>query len=207
MLTGNNKVRSDVLDEALDERMAPSLGGVVLGREHEMYVDAEQFFQRTLFTEQMVSILGNIVSVLKGEGGKKILVLNALYGGGKTHTLLTIYHALKTPHAMLKATFENDELRRRVSRFIEDLTRVGKPDLVVVDGYFSELAPSPISPLDARTYRVRTLWGYIAHALGSYSIVKDFDERQVAPDADRLLELFKNRSVIILLDELAHYIK
>lgn len=206
-MTGNNKVRSDVLDEALDERMAPSLGGVVLGREHEMYVDAEQFFQRTLFTEQMVSILGNIVSVLKGEGGKKILVLNALYGGGKTHTLLTIYHALKTPHAMLKATFENEELRRRVSRFIEDLARVGKPDLVVVDGYFSELAPSPISPLDARTYRVRTLWGYIAHALGSYSIVKDFDERQVAPDADRLLELFKNRSVVILLDELAHYIK
>ena len=119
MLTGNNRIRGDVLNEALDERMAPSLGGVVLGKEHEMYVNPEQFFQRTLITEQMVNILGNLVNVLKGESGKKILVLNALYGGGKTHTLLTIYHALKAPHTLLKAAPRErrcQKARRQVHR-------------------------------------------------------------------------------------------
>jgi predicted AAA+ superfamily ATPase len=207
MLTGNNKVRNDVFEEALDEKMAPSLGGVVLGLEHEMYVNPEKFFERTLITEQIVSILENIISVLKGESGKKILVLNALYGGGKTHTLLTIYHALKSPYALSKATPENEDVRRRINKFIEDVTKLQRPDLIVFDGYFSELSPSPISPLDVKGYKVRTMWGYIAHMLGSYSLLKEYDEKQIAPAAGDLLKLLENRRVIILIDEIAHYIK
>ena len=207
MLTGNNRVREDVFDEALDERMAPSLGGVALGKEHEMYTDPEKFFQRTLITEQIASILGNILNVLKGESGKKILVLNALYGGGKTHTLLTIYHALKAPHALLKATPENEDVRARINRFIEEISKIGKPNTVITDGYYSELAPSPISPLDLKAYKVRTLWGYIAHTLGSYSTIREYDERQTAPEADRLLKILENQKTVILIDEIAHYIK
>ena len=207
MLTGNNKVRSDVFEEALDEKMAPSLGGVVLGLEHEMYVNPEKFFERTLITEQIISILENILNVLKGESGKKILVLNALYGGGKTHTLLTIYHALKSPYALSKATPENEDVRRRINKFIEDVTKLQRPDLIVFDGYFSELSPSPISPLDVKGYKVRTIWGYIAHMLGSYSLLKEYDEKQIAPGTSELLKLLENRRVIILIDEIAHYIK
>lgn len=207
MLTGHNRVRDDVLIEDLDERMAPSLGGVVLGKEHEMYADPERFFQRTLITEQMVNVLGNILSVLKDEGGKKILVLSALYGGGKTHTLLTIYHALRAPASILRATPENEEVRKRANRFVEEMSKFGRPDVIVVDGYFSELAPSPISPLDMKTYKVYTLWGYMAHAIGSYSVMRESDEKQVAPEADKLLRLFENRCVVILVDELAHYLK
>jgi predicted AAA+ superfamily ATPase len=207
MLTGNNKVRSEVYDEALDEKMAPSLGGVVLGKEHEMYIDPEKFFERTLITDQIASILGNILSVLKGESGKKILVLNALYGGGKTHTLLAIYHALKAPHMLLKATPENDDVRARINRFVGEISKLRKPDIVIFDGYFSELAPSPISPLDVKAYKVYTLWGYIAHMLGSYSIIREYDEKQVAPEADKLIKILENRNAIILIDELAHYIK
>jgi predicted AAA+ superfamily ATPase len=207
MLTGNNKVRSDVFEEALDEKMAPSLGGVELGKEHEMYVNPEKFFERTLITEQIVSILENIVSVLKGESGKKILVLNAFYGGGKTHTLLTIYYALKSPNALSKATPENEDIRKRINKFIEDVTKLQRPDLIVFDGYFSELSPSPISPLDVKGYKVRTIWGYIAHILGSYSLLKEYDEKQIPPGASELLKLLENRKVIILIDEIAHYIK
>jgi len=207
MLTGNNKVRSDVFEEALDEKMAPSLGGVELGKEHEMYVNPEKFFERTLITEQIVSILENIVSVIKGESSKKILVLNAFYGGGKTHTLLTIYHALKSPYALLKATPENEDIRKRINKFIEDVTKLQRPDLIVFDGYFSELSPSPISPSDVKGYKVRTIWGYIAHMLGSYSLLKEYDEKQIAPGASELLKLLENRRVIILIDEIAYYIK
>jgi len=207
VLSGNNKVRSDVYDEALDERMAPSLGGVVLGKEHEMYADPEKFFERTLITEQMVSVLRNILNVLKGESGKKVLVLNALYGGGKTHTLLAIYHALRAPHSLLRASPENDDVKAHVGKLVEEMGKLGRPDLVVVDGFFSELAPSPISPLDAKAYKVRTLWGYIAHCLGSYGMLREYDERQVAPEADKLLRVLENRCAVILVDEVAQYIK
>jgi predicted AAA+ superfamily ATPase len=207
MLTGSNRVREDVHDEALDERMAPSLGGVVLGKEHEMYVKPERFFERTLVTEQVANILGDILRVLRGEGGRKVLVLNALYGGGKTHTLLTIYHALNAPHLLLKAKPESGGVRARVSRLVEEVGKLGRPDLVVIDGYFSELAPSPMSPLDARAYKVRTLWGYLAHSLGSYGVLREYDEKQVAPEADKLLKVLENRSTVILMDEVAHYIK
>jgi len=207
VLTGNNKVRSDVYDEALDERMAPSLGGVVLGKEHEMYADPEKFFERTLITEQMVSVLRNILSVLRGESGKKVLVLNALYGGGKTHMLLAIYHALRAPHSLLRARPENDDVKAHVGKLVEEMGKLGRPDLVVVDGFFSELAPSPISPLDAKAYKARTLWGYIAHCLGSYGMLREYDEKQVAPEADKLLRVLENRCAAILVDEVAQYIK
>jgi len=207
VLTGNNRVRSDVYDEALDEKMAPSLGGVVLGKEHEMYVDPEKFFERTLITEQMASILKNIVNVLKGESGKKVLALNALYGGGKTHTLLAIYHALRAPHSLLRARPESGEIKEHMSKLVEEMSKLRRPDLVVIDGYFSDLAPSPMSPIDVKAYKVRTLWGYIAHSLGSYSALREYDEKRVAPEADKLLGIFEGRSVVILVDEIAHYVK
>jgi predicted AAA+ superfamily ATPase len=207
MLTGSNRVREDVYDEALDEKMAPSLGGVVLGNEHQMYVNPENFFERTLVTEQIANILEGILRVLKGESGKKVIVLNAFYGGGKTHTLLTIYHALNAPYSLLKAKPENDEVRARVSKFVKEMSELGKPDLVVIDGYFSELAPSPMSPLDAKAYKVRTLWGYLAHYLGSYGVLREYDEKHVAPEADKLLKVLENRRVVILIDEIANYIK
>ncbi|MEM4911137.1 MAG: DUF499 domain-containing protein [Nanopusillaceae archaeon] len=207
MLSGNNNVRNDVFNETLDEKMAPSLGGVVLGEEHDIYVKPDQFFQRTLITERMASILGNIVNVLKGYGGNKILVLNALYGGGKTHTLLTIYHALKAPKELLKANSENKNVEKHIAILVDEIDKLGKPDIIVIDGYFSKLAPSPISPLDTGVYRVYTLWGYIAHALGNYDLMREHDEKQVAPEADRLQNLFRNKCAVILIDELAHYIK
>jgi predicted AAA+ superfamily ATPase len=207
VLTGNNRARGDVYDESLDERMAPSLGGVVTGREHEIYMKPEEFFKRTLITEQIMDILTNILHVLKDGRGKKILVLSALYGGGKTHTLLTIYHALKAPHTLKTAKPENENIRARISKFIEETSTLKTPDIVVIDGYFSELAPTPLSPLDVRVYKVYTLWGYLAHSLGNYAALGEYDEKRTAPTVDKLLKIFENRSVVILIDEIAHYIK
>jgi hypothetical protein len=207
VLTGNNRVREDVYDESLDERMAPSLGGVVTGREHEIYVKPEEFFKRTLITEHMMDILTNILQVLKDGKGKKILVLSALYGGGKTHTLLTIYHALKAPQTLRSAKPENENIRARIDKFVEEISTLKTPDIVVIDGYFSELAPTPLSPLDVRVYKVYTLWGYLAHSLGNYAALGEYDEKRTAPAVDKLLKIFENRTIVILIDEIAHYIK
>jgi len=40
---------------------------------------------------------------------------------------------------LLKATPENDDVRARINRFIEEIGKLRRPDIVIFDGYFSEL--------------------------------------------------------------------
>ncbi|MEM4970342.1 MAG: DUF499 domain-containing protein [Sulfolobales archaeon] len=208
VLLGNNKIREDVFDESLDERLAPSLGNVILGLEPEIYTDPGRFFSITLITEQITDILSNIARVLNGEPGRKVVLLSALFGGGKTHTLITIYHALKAPNHLYTAIAENQEIQGLVRTIAERLSSIsGSTDVVVIDGNTASLAPHPIAPLRIGGYTVKTLWGYIAHALGSYSSLREYDDKGVPPEIDTLVKLFSDRRVVILIDEIGAYIK
>jgi predicted AAA+ superfamily ATPase len=89
------KLWDDVLDPGLDEKTAPSLGEVLLGRAPRIYADPREFFRRTLMTKSMLDMLEEIAGALAGvrdsrRGYRKVHVLTSLFGGGKTHTLLTI---------------------------------------------------------------------------------------------------------------------
>ncbi len=208
VLLGNNKIRSDVFDEGLDEKLVPSLGGVVLGSEPDIYTDPSKFFSITLVTEQIVDIIDNIVNVLTEGRGRKIVMLSALYGGGKTHTLIAIHHALKNPSLLTKAVTETPEVGKKIRDIAARASSIaGSVDIVVIDGYMHQLAPHPVAPLNMGTYSVKTLWGYIAHCLGSYSLMKTLDEQVVPPGVDVIVKLFENRRVVILVDELASYIQ
>jgi len=203
------KLWKDVLDPALDEKTAPSLGGVHLGKEAEIYVNPDEFFKRTLITRHMAEALGDVVSALSGEGGSRIITLSSLFGGGKTHTLLTIYHAIRKPSAILEAKTEDSETRELVNKLVEKLT--GKTAegvrVVVLDGYFSELAPTPVNPLIVPGgYRVQTIWGSLAHQLGRFDDVRINDEKLYAPPVDVIMKLLEGRPVLILIDELVHYV-
>ncbi len=206
VLLGSNVLRDDVFDESLDERLAPGLGTTVQGKEHPVYTDPEKFFSITLVTEQIADILDNIVRALRGEPAAKVVLLSAFFGGGKTHTLITLYHALRSPQHLLKAVGESQLVYKKLGSVAERLAWLSV-DLVVIDGNITSLAPHPISPLNVGSYTVRTLWGYLAHALGSYSALREYDEKLVVPEVDKLASLFSNRRVVILIDEIAAYIK
>ncbi|MEM4438396.1 MAG: DUF499 domain-containing protein [Pyrobaculum sp.] len=206
VLLGNNVLRKDIFDESLDERLAPGLGTTFLGNEHPIYTDPEKFFSITLVTEQIADILEGVARALRGEEAPKIILLSAFFGGGKTHTLITLYHALKSPQYLLKAVAESQAVQKKLGIVAEKLSGLSV-DWVVVDGNISSLAPHPLSPLNVGNYAVRTLWGYLAHALGSYSALREYDEKLVVPEVDKLVKLFSNRRVVILVDEIAAYIK
>lgn len=196
----------DVSDPRLDEKAAPSLGAVHLGREEVVYSDPVEFFRRTLVTKQMVEALENVADALAGRGGNKLTMLLSLFGGGKTHTLLTIYHALRKPAALLEAKAEDEETAGRLRKLAEELAALGGVRVVVLDGYFSELAPSPANPLVVPGgYRVQTLWGSLAHQLGRFGEVRVNDEKLLAPPADVLLKVIGEEPVLILVDEIADY--
>jgi predicted AAA+ superfamily ATPase len=53
------------------------------------------FFQRTFITEGMRLLLDSVVKRLSGKGGDPVIQLQTAFGGGKTHTMLAVYHLAK----------------------------------------------------------------------------------------------------------------
>lgn len=201
------KFWSDVRNPRLDEEAAPSLGGVHLGKEEAIYSDPAEFFGRTLVTRSMAEALEAVVDALLGRGGNRLIVLQSLFGGGKTHTLLTIYHAFRSPTALLKAKAEDGDTKERLQRLAKELSGLGGVRVVVLDGHFSELAPTPVNPLVIPGgHRVQTLWGSLAHQLGRFGEVRENDERLLAPPVDVIVRLIGEEPVLILVDELAYYV-
>jgi predicted AAA+ superfamily ATPase len=204
VLSGRNRVREDVLNESLDERVAPSLGGVVVGTEHRIYTDPSEFFRRTLVTESMAEVLENIARVITEGRGSKLLVLSAFFGGGKTHTLIALYHAVKNPETLKLASTETSEARVRLGEVAE---RLRGAEVVVIDGSMAGLSPSPISPLNAGTYTVQSLWGYLAHSIGRYEDFRRFDQTLIPPQVDDIVKLLSGRRIVIIVDEIAQYLQ
>lgn len=71
---------------------AADLWEVFKGRGVEEYRNPDLFFQKTYETEGLKTLLDVIEKRLKGKGGDPILQIQTPFGGGKTHTLIAMYH-------------------------------------------------------------------------------------------------------------------
>lgn len=56
------------------------------------YVDPSAFFEKTYLTDNLKSILVSVKDRLDGKGGGHFRSITTPFGGGKTHTLITLYH-------------------------------------------------------------------------------------------------------------------
>ena len=110
----------DVFDASLDEHLAPELDEL-LSNKRSIYTDAYEFFSRTYLTESILNSLKNIINVLKGEGGNNTFVIYSLFGGGKTHSLFAIYHAIKKPEVLMHEDVLKgyDEIKKKEIKQIE----------------------------------------------------------------------------------------
>ena len=203
------RIWDDVLDERLDELQAPELD-YPFRREHvyRVYSDPGEFFSRTLVTDNMLSVIEGVVDALEGTGNK-VFLLYSFFGGGKTHTLLTIYHALRSPDVFLKAVEESSYTHpgdqrafvERGKRLVERLRKLSDIKTIVISGKFEKLFPEPSRPVDVKGTRVRTLWGYIGALIGRYKVVERDDVAARAPAIDRIEELLGNEPILVLADE------
>lgn len=100
MKFGKHEVWEDVLDEKLDEEVAPELYKIVEGNAPTIYLDSVEFFKRTYFTSSIVEILEKVIKTLRGDEKNNVILIYSLFGGGKSHTLLSVYHALRNPRAL-----------------------------------------------------------------------------------------------------------
>ena len=79
--------------------------------------------------------------------------------------------------------------------------------VAVVDGQFFDATNGKRVPQEG--FAARTIWGWIAWALGGtegYEIVRAQDEARVAPGGDAIVEILRSGPSLILLDELLEYL-
>lgn len=177
---------------------AADLWQVHTGGGSDEYRDPIEFFRRTFITEGLQTLLANALRRLGGQGGDPVVELQTNFGGGKTHSMLALYHLFSgVPAGQLPGAEAI-------------VTKVGVSPAPTVKR--AVLVGNRISP--AETYRkedgtiVRTLWGELAWQLGGregYELVREADERGVSP-GDSLRKLFDHCSpCLILIDEWVAY--
>jgi hypothetical protein len=76
----------------LQAEFAADISRVHAGTATAEYQNPALFFQRTFITEGMRLLLDSVVKRLSGRGGDPVIQLQTAFGGGKTHTMLAVYH-------------------------------------------------------------------------------------------------------------------
>src|SRR5712692_45570 len=71
---------------------AADLWQVHLGEGTDEYRNPVEFFRRTSLTESLKAMLVGAVRRLSGQGGDPVVQLQTNFGGGKTHSMLALYH-------------------------------------------------------------------------------------------------------------------
>src|SRR5579883_3453273 len=181
---------------------AADLAQVLAGKAEPEYQDPVEFFARTYLTEGMTLLLTAAVERLAGKGGEPVVQLKTAFGGGKTHTMLALYHLLRGRGKLDRLAGVRGILER------SGVQTLPKASIAVLVG--TDLsATEPRLDAGGNGVEVRTLWGNMAAQLGGregYELVRSADERSVAPGAEVLVALFDRFGpCVVLIDELVAY--
>jgi predicted AAA+ superfamily ATPase len=178
---------------------AADLAQVARGEGSKEYVDPREFFSRTYLTEGLRLLLTGALRRLSGTGGESVIDLQTTFGGGKTHSMLALWHLADStvPIASLPG-LEGVLTDAKVTT----LPKVSRAAIVGT-------ALSPITPRTVDGTEIRTLWGELAWQLGgakAFAKVAEADRQGVPPGADALRSLLAEHApVIVLVDEWVTY--
>lgn len=180
---------------------AADLAKVHSGSAPSEYRDPRQFFSRTYLTEGLSTLLIGAAKRLSGTGGDPVVELQTNFGGGKTHSMLALYHmAGQTPVQDLSGLdqlLEKNGLTvpKDIRRAVLVGTSRGPQDVLVAEG----------------DRKIRTTWGELAWQLGgaeAFDMVAENDASGIAPGSNLLEALFKKHApCLILIDEWVAYLR
>ena len=180
---------------------AADLGKVHAGSAPAEYSDPREFFSRTYLTGGLRALLSGAAKRLSGAGGDPVVELQTNFGGGKTHSMLALYHmAGGTPADDLPGldrllAESGAAVPPRVSRAVLVGTARGPQDTIACEG----------------GREIRTTWGEMAWQLGgadAFDRIADNDAKGVAPGSNLLEEVFRSCApCLILIDEWVAYLR
>lgn len=194
--------QSDIRDGVLDESIfAANIEEVASGTAPVVYQDIRYFFECTYVTEGIKELIRRVVQALNGqESQNRVISLQTGFGGGKTHSLISLYHVVKDSSTFRRLDTASSILEPQdMPQFDHARVAVFTQNTVsVVDGH--KVSDDIIT---------HTLWGELAWQLGGregYERVRNADIQMVAPTAQDIKPIIEGASpALILIDELADY--
>ncbi len=193
---------ADVLEGTFQQsEFAADITAVRDGKATREYQEAAAFFDRTFITEGMRLLLLQVAQRLNGKGGEPVIQLQTAFGGGKTHTMLAVYH-LATREGSLQDLSGIPAILDQ-----SGMMDIPKAKVAILDG----TAHAPGQPWQRGGQLVNTLWGELAWQLGGpegYELVAGADSTGTSPGKDLLRDLLaKYAPCIVLIDELVAYVR
>ncbi len=192
----------DIRQGRLDESVfAANLAEVALGTGREIYRDPMTFFSKTYLTAGLKTVAKTVIKGLNGkeDAENRVISLQTGFGGGKTHTLISLYHLCKLGKKATNVPVVEDLLKH-----------TGMPDfesanIAVFTNTTNDAANGRILE---DSIHIQTIWGELAYQLGgkeAYELIRKNDEQLIAPAGvfKRVLEMC--HPALILVDELADY--
>ncbi|MFW6106809.1 MAG: DUF499 domain-containing protein, partial [bacterium] len=190
VVTPHDDIRQGRFDASV---FAANLGHVIAGRGAVDYRDAQTFFSKTYMTEGLSHLLRDMLQRVAGKAKPEAVIqLQTPFGGGKTHTLLSMYHLLNSP---------------------QESARVDCVKAILQGAGLKEVPKASVAALVGNALNVhedRTLWGEMAYQLGGdklYQMLVRDDQAKTAPGTKRLGEVLDAAGpCVILIDETLAYL-
>jgi len=182
----------DIKEGDFDEGVfAAKLDQVVAADAPPDYRDPYVFYKKTYFTAGLNSLLKNIYLKLTQGRGSGVIEIQTPFGGGKTHSLISIYHYVKN----------SGKVRSLLPEEVEP-----------VDARVAVIVGNVLNPLEGRRVEgleIKTLWGDIAYQLAGKNGYEEFernDQEMIAPGKGKLEDFLKvQEPFVILFDEILDY--
>lgn len=183
---------------------AADLNDVAMGTARPIYQKPQEFFALTYPTFNLRELAKDVVLRLAGKNDKAVRQLELTYGGGKTHTLITLFHLTNEPDSLPELP--------AVQEFIEHIgMKPPKARIAVLP--FDKLDVEKGMEVRAPSGETRWLkhpWSVLAFQLagedGLETIGATDDKRDSPPFENLLVDLLKKPeleglSTLILMDE------
>lgn len=187
---------------------AADLAQVARGDAALEYQDPVEFFARTYMTEGMLGLLEQALRRVAGKDGEPVIQLKTAFGGGKTHSMLALYHMIRGKVSIDKVPTLKPVLEKA------GVSSLPKANVAVLVG--TALDPTKAKrPINMPGITINTLWGEIAAQLAQsagdpklYDYVKEADRKGVSPGSETLKNLFDACGpCLVLMDEIVAYAK
>lgn len=182
---------------------AANLAHVVSGEGAPEYTDPVEFFHRTYLTDGLRDLLSRSLLRISGDNNASPTVnLQTNFGGGKTHSMLALYH-------LYSPGLRREQLPQEMQELLA-AAPLGLPSQEVRRAVFVGSAAAAGQPSEKSDgTKVNTMWGELAWALGgrrAYDVIAETDRSRTSPGSELLQELLTAFSpCLVLIDEWVVY--
>ncbi len=190
------KPRSEVLQGDLDDAIfAADFGNLISGGKcPEVYREPKTFFENTHPAAQLRKVAEVVFQRLAdAKQPGSMIRLSTGFGGGKTHTLMALWHLANhiADHSLGTELLPAAGRPKQVKTIAIDASKAGLPDFSIHG-----------------KHKVHSLWGEVFYQLGDELALKELgktDDPEKSPNEAQIEKALPKGPVLFLLDELVIY--